>query len=153
MNEALASARSTPLPAGRVTFLFTDIEGSTKLLHRLGADYAAVLATHRRLLRAAFTSHDGCEVDTQGDGFFVAFGRVFDAIAAALDSQRALHAQGWPHGEVVLVRMGIHTGEPLVVDDNYVGMDVHRAARICSAAHGGQAVSYTHLTLPTNREV
>ncbi len=140
MNEALASARSTPLPAGRVTFLFTDIEGSTKLLHRLGADYAAVLATHRRLLRAAFTSHDGCEVDTQGDGFFVAFGRVFDAIAAALDSQRALHAQGWPHGEVVLVRMGIHTGEPLVVDDNYVGMDVHRAARICSAAHGGQVI-------------
>jgi len=140
VNEALASARSTPLPAGRVTFLFTDIEGSTKLLHRLGADYAAVLATHRRLLRAAFTSHDGCEVDTQGDGFFVAFGRVFDAIAAALDSQRALHAQGWPHGEVVLVRMGIHTGEPLVVDDNYVGMDVHRAARICSAAHGGQVI-------------
>jgi len=140
VNEALASARSTPLPAGRVTFLFTDIEGSTKLLHRLGADYAAVLATHRRLLRAAFTSHDGCEVDTQGDGFFVAFGRGFDAIAAALDSQRALHAQGWPHGEVVLVRMGIHTGEPLVVDDNYVGMDVHRAARICSAAHGGQVI-------------
>ncbi|MGH2775962.1 MAG: tetratricopeptide repeat protein [Actinomycetota bacterium] len=140
MTETLASARSTPLPTGKVTFLFTDIEGSTKLLHRLGDDYAEVLATHRRLLRAAFTSHDGCEVDTQGDGFFVAFGRVFDAIAAALDSQRALYAQDWPHADVVLVRMGIHAGQPLVVDDNYVGMDVHRAARICSAAHGGQVI-------------
>ena len=140
VTETLPSTRLIPLPTGRVTFLFTDIEGSTKLLHRLGDEYADVLATHRRLLRAAFTRHDGCVVDTLGDGFFVAFNRAFDAIAAALDAQRALHAQDWPHGDAVLVRMGIHAGEPLVVDDNYVGIDVHRAARICGAAHGGQVI-------------
>jgi predicted ATPase/class 3 adenylate cyclase len=140
VTETPPSTRLIPLPTGKVTFLFTDIEGSTKLLHRLGDDYADVLATHRRLLRAAFTSHDGSEVDTLGDGFFVAFNRAFDAIAAALDAQRALQLEDWPHGEPVLVRMGIHAGEPLVVDDNYVGMDVHRAARICDAAHGGQVI-------------
>ncbi|MGH2789476.1 MAG: adenylate/guanylate cyclase domain-containing protein, partial [Actinomycetota bacterium] len=150
MNKTRTSARSTPLPTGRVTFLFTDIEGSTKLLHRLGDEYAEVLAAHHRLLRAAFTNHDGCEVDVQGDGFFVSFGRANDAIAAALESQRALHAQEWPHNEVVRVRMGIHSGEPMVVDDNYVGIDVHRAARIASAAHGGQVIlsesTYTKLS-------
>jgi predicted ATPase/class 3 adenylate cyclase len=140
VTETLPSTRLTPLPTGRVTFLFTDIEGSTKLLHRLGDEYAVVLATHRRLIRAAFTRHDGCEVDTLGDGFFVAFNRTFDSIAAAIDAQRALHAEDWPHGDPVLVRMGIHAGEPLVVDDNYVGIDVHRAARICDAAHGGQVI-------------
>ena len=140
VTETLPSTRLTPLPTGRVTFLFTDIEGSTKLLHRLGDEYAVVLATHRRLIRAAFTRHDGCEVDTLGDGFFVAFNRTFDSIAAAIDAQRALHAEDWPHADTVLVRMGIHAGEPLVVDDNYVGIDVHRAARICDAAHGGQVI-------------
>ena len=140
VTETLPSSRLIPLPTGKVTFLFTDIEGSTKLLHRLGDDYAGVLATHRRLLRAAFTGHDGCEVDTLGDGFFVAFNRAFDAIAAALDAQRALHVEDWPHGDPVLVRMGIHAGEPMVVDDNYIGIDVHRAARICDAAHGGQVI-------------
>jgi len=140
VTETLPSTRLIPLPTGKVTFLFTDIQGSTKLLQRLGDDYADVLATHRRLLRAAFTRHDGCEVDTQGDGFFVAFNRAFDAIAASLDAQRALHAEDWPHGDPVLVRMGIHAGEPMVVDDNYVGIDVHRAARICDAAHGGQVI-------------
>jgi predicted ATPase/class 3 adenylate cyclase len=140
VTEAPPSTRLIPLPTGKVTFLFTDIEGSTKLLHRLGDEYADVLATHRRLLRAAFTRHDGCEVDTLGDGFFVAFNKAFDAIAAALDAQRALRAEDWPHGDAVLVRMGIHSGEPMVVDDNYVGIDVHRAARICDAAHGGQVI-------------
>ena len=140
MTETLPSSRLIPLPTGKVTFLFTDIEGSTKLLHRLGDEYATVLATHRRLLRAAFTKHDGCEVDTLGDGFFVAFNRAFDAMGAALDAQRALQAEDWPHGDPVLVRMGIHAGEPMVVDDNYVGIDVHRAARICDAAHGGQVI-------------
>ncbi len=157
VTETPPSTRLIPLPTGKVTFLFTDIEGSTKLLHRLGDEYADVLATHRRLLRAAFTRHDGCEVDTLGDGFFVAFNRAFDAIAAALDAQRALHAEDWPHGEAVLVRMGIHAGEPLVVDDNYVGIDVHRAARICDAAHGGQVIlsesTYTKLSPDQKHEL
>jgi predicted ATPase/class 3 adenylate cyclase len=151
------STRLTPLPTGKVTFLFTDIEGSTKLLHRLGDEYVDVLATHRRLLRAAFTRHDGSEVDTLGDGFFVAFNRAFDAIAAALDAQRALRFKDWPHGDAVLVRMGIHSGEPLVVDDNYVGIDVHRAARICDAAHGGQVIlsegTYTRLSADQKHEL
>jgi class 3 adenylate cyclase len=97
---------TAPLPTGVVTFLFTDVEGSTKLLHELGDDYAGVLHEHRRILRDAFTAHDGVEVDTQGDAFFVAFGRASDAIGAAGDGQRAL-ADG-----PVKVRMGLHTGEP-----------------------------------------
>jgi predicted ATPase/class 3 adenylate cyclase len=136
----ISSYTDTELPQGTVTFLFTDIQGSTKLLRRLGDDYGRALGTHRELLRATFARHRGREVDTQGDAFFVAFARARDAVAAATDSQRALLAHEWPHGEPVLVRMGIHTGEPLVIDGHYVGMDVHRAARICSAAHGGQIV-------------
>ncbi|MGH2736053.1 MAG: adenylate/guanylate cyclase domain-containing protein, partial [Actinomycetota bacterium] len=134
-------ATKASLPQGTVTFLFTDIEGSTKLLQRLGPDYAGVLGGHRDLLRAAFTRHNGCEVDTQGDAFFVAFARASEALAAAVASQLALFAHPWPHGEPVLVRMGIHTGQPVLVDNHYVGIDVHRAARICSAAHGGQIVT------------
>jgi len=122
------------LPRGTVTFLFTDIEGSTRLLHELGERYAEALAEHRRLLREAFAAHGGVEVDTQGDAFFIAFARASDALAAADDAQRAL-APG-----PVRVRMGIHSGEPVVTDEGYVGLDVHRAARICSAAHGGQTV-------------
>ena len=122
------------LPTGTVTFLFTDIEGSTKLLHELGDGYADVLAEHRRLLREAFDAHDGVEVDTQGDAFFVAFARATDAVAAAADSQRAL-GDG-----PVRVRMGIHTGEPIRTDEGYAGMDVHRAARIAAAGHGGQVL-------------
>lgn len=129
-----------PLPRGTVTFLFTDIQGSTRLLHRLGDRYGPVLATHHRLIREAFARHGGSEVGTQGDAFFVAFGRAYDAVLAALESQHALRAHAWPHREPVLVRMGLHTGQALVVDDNYVGMDVHRAARICAAAHGGQVI-------------
>ena len=108
------------LPTGTVTFLFTDIEGSTKLLHELGDGYADVLAEHRRILRDAFAAHDGVEVDTQGDAFFVAFARATDAVDAAADSQRGL-AEG-----PVRVRMGIHTGEPIRTDEGYVGIDVHR---------------------------
>ncbi len=117
------------LPSGTVTFLFTDIEGSTKLLEELGDSYADALAEHRRILRAAFERHGGIEVDTQGDAFFVAFGRASDAIAAAEEAQTRL---GVP------VRMGIHTGEPTRTDEGYVGIDVHRAARIAAAGHGGQ---------------
>jgi WD40 repeat protein/class 3 adenylate cyclase/energy-coupling factor transporter ATP-binding protein EcfA2 len=128
------------LPAGRVTFLFTDIEGSTRLLHALGDRYAEVLTDHRRLLRAAFARHGGVEVDTQGDSFFVAFADSDEALAAAEESQRALTAHTWPDDTAPKVRMGLHTGEPLVADGHYVGIDVHRAARIAAAAHGGQVI-------------
>ena len=122
------------LPTGTVTFLFTDIEGSTKLLHELGDAYADVLAEHRRVLRNAFDEHGGVEVDTQGDAFFVAFARATDAVAAAAGAQRGLA------GGPIRVRIGIHTGEPLRTDEDYVGMDVHRAARIAAAGHGGQVL-------------
>jgi WD40 repeat protein/class 3 adenylate cyclase/energy-coupling factor transporter ATP-binding protein EcfA2 len=128
------------LPTGSVTFLFTDIEGSTRLLHALGERYAQVLTDHRRLLRAAFARHGGVEVDTQGDSFFVGFPDPKGALAAAEEAQRALSGHAWPEGEVLRVRMGLHTGEPIVVDGHYVGIDVHRAARIAAAAHGGQVI-------------
>jgi class 3 adenylate cyclase len=120
------------LPTGTVTFLFTDVEGSTRLLHELGDAYADVLAEHRRVLREAFTRHDGVEVDTQGDAFFVAFAKASDALSAAAAAHDAL-ASG-----PIKVRMGLHTGEPLLTEEGYVGIDVHRAARIAAAGHGGQ---------------
>lgn len=123
------------LPSGTITFLFSDVEGSTSLLHRLGAErYAAALAEHRRVLRDAFTARRGVEVDTQGDGLFYAFARASDALAGAEEGQRELD------GGPVRVRMGIHTGEPLVTDEGYVGVDVHRAARVMSAGHGRQVL-------------
>jgi predicted ATPase/class 3 adenylate cyclase len=128
------------LPDGTVTFLFTDIEGSTRLLQRIGERYADVLGEHHRLLRAAFRAHGGREVDTQGDSFFVAFARARDAVAAAADGQRALAAHRWPDGVAVRVRMGLHTGEPISGPEAYVGVGVQRAARICAAAHGGQVL-------------
>jgi predicted ATPase/class 3 adenylate cyclase len=120
------------LPGGTVTFLFTDIQGSTRLLHELGDAYADALGEHRRRLRDAFARHGGFEVDTQGDSFFVVFPAAGDAIAAAADAQEALE------GEPIKVRMGVHTGEPLVTADGYIGIDVHRAARIAAAGHGSQ---------------
>jgi DNA-binding SARP family transcriptional activator len=129
---------------GTVSFLFTDIEGSTALLHELGERYAEALETHRRLLRDGFARHEGREVDTQGDAFFVAFASARDAVAAALDAQRALAAERWPEGRELRVRMGIHTCEARPVGQGYVGVGVHRAARICAAGHGGQVlVSHT----------
>jgi class 3 adenylate cyclase len=122
------------LPSGTVTFLFTDIEGSTQLVQELGDGYADVLLEHRRLLREVFSRHGGVEVDTQGDAFFVAFARAGEALAAARDAQSALAAGP------VRVRIGIHTGEPQVEAEGYVGVDVHRAARICAAGHGGQVL-------------
>jgi predicted ATPase/class 3 adenylate cyclase len=122
------------LPSGTVTLVFTDIEGSTRLLHELGDRYVDVLAEHRRVLREAFSRHGGVEVDTQGDAFFVAFTRAHDAELAAVEAQQAL-AEG-----PVRVRMGIHTGEPVVTEEGYVGVDVHRAARIMGAGHGGQVL-------------
>jgi predicted ATPase len=120
------------LPTGTVTFLFTDIEGSTRLLHDLGDDYVDFLAKHRRDLRDAFARNGGVEVDTQGDAFFVAFGKASDALSAAQQAQEML-AEG-----PIRVRIGVHTGEPLLADGGYVGIDVHRAARIAAAGHGGQ---------------
>jgi predicted ATPase/class 3 adenylate cyclase len=128
------------LPTGTVTLLFTDIEGSTRLLERLGDRYVEVLAEHRRLLRAAFAQFDGREVDTEGDAFFVAFAKASEAVAAAVAGQQALAAHLWPGRAVLRVRMGIHTGEPILVADDYAGLDVHRAARICAAGHGGQVL-------------
>jgi predicted ATPase/class 3 adenylate cyclase len=122
------------LPTGTVTFLFTDIEGSTRLLSELGGGYADALAQHRELLRDAFAAHGGVEVDTQGDAFFIAFRRAGDAVAAAARAQRALVPGP------IQVRMGIHTGEPLSTDEGYVGMDIHRGARIAAAGHGGQVL-------------
>jgi class 3 adenylate cyclase len=128
------------LPEGTVTFLFTDIEGSTQLLHRLREGYATLLADQRRLLREAFANWKGHEVDTQGDAFFVAFSRATQAVSAAAEAQRALAGHTWPEGVSVRVRMGIHTGEPWSGNEGYVGMDVHRAARIAHVAHGGQVL-------------
>ncbi|HEY7831958.1 MAG TPA: tetratricopeptide repeat protein [Ktedonobacterales bacterium] len=128
------------LPTGTVTFLFTDIEGSTKLLQRLGPRYPDALADHRALLRAAFAAFGGAEVDTQGDAFFVAFARAADGVGAAAAGQRALAAHEWPDGATLRVRMGLHTGEPVLSGGGYVGLDVHRAARIAGAGHGGQVL-------------
>ena len=122
------------LPTGTVTLLFTDIEGSTRLLQERGDRYVDVLAEHRRLLRRAFANHGGVEVDTQGDAFFFAFASASDAVAAAAEAQAALA------GGPVRVRMGVHTGEPALTDEGYVGVDLHRVARICAAGHGGQIV-------------
>src|SRR2546429_2829675 len=128
------------LPRGTVTFLFTDIEGSTRLLQQLGDRYSRVLEECRRLLRASFQEWNGHEVDTQGDAFFVAFARATDAVLAAVEVQRAFASHSWPEGATVRVRMGLHTGEPTLTSEGYVGLDVHRAARIMSAGHGGQAL-------------
>jgi predicted ATPase/class 3 adenylate cyclase len=128
------------LPTGTVTLLFTDIEGSTRLLQVLGDRYAEAVMQHRQVLRDVFARHGGIEVDTQGDAFFVAFSRAQDAVAAAADIQRGLAACRWPGAVGLRVRIGVHTGEPTVTDEGYVGMDVHRGARIAAAGHGGQVL-------------
>ena len=128
-------------PSGTVTFLFTDIEGSTRLLRELGDAYPQVRADHDRILREAAATHGGAEVDTQGDSFFFSFRRATDGVAAAADAQRALTAHSWPDGTTLRVRMGLHSGEPVVGEDGrYVGLSLHRAARISSAARGGQVL-------------
>jgi class 3 adenylate cyclase len=126
------------LPGGTVTFLFTDVEGSTRLLQALGDDYGAVVRDHRSILREHLGEKGGTEVDKQGDAFFYSFPRARDAVAGAVAAQRALAGHTWPQAAEVRVRMGLHTGEPSVGEEGYLGLDVVRAARICSAGHGGQ---------------
>jgi class 3 adenylate cyclase len=159
MQEGQSSVRQEPpnIPSGTVTFLFTDIEGSTKLLETLREQYARVLEEHRQIFRAAFEHWNGLEIDTLGDSFFVAFGRAMYAVQCVIEARRELMEHEWPQGVSVRVRMGLHTGEPLISKGEpisnkatlgmgrksrpyYIGMDVHRAARIASAGHGGQVL-------------
>ena len=128
------------LPSGTVTFVFSDIEGSTELMKRLGESYAELIAEHRRLVRESFGAHDGVEIDMQGDSFFFAFARARDAVAAAVAAQRAHAEHDWPGGAQVLVRMGLHTGEPAVGAEGYLGVDVVRAARLSAAGRGGHVL-------------
>ena len=129
------------LPSGTVTFLFSDIEGSTALLKRLGDEqYAELLRTHRRIVRETFAAYHGQEIDTQGDAFFYSFHRAREAVAAAVAVQRAHNQQAWPEGVSVRMRLGLHTGEPAVGDDGYTGLDVVRASRIAAVGRGGQVL-------------
>jgi class 3 adenylate cyclase len=129
------------LPSGTVTFLFSDIEGSTALLKQLGDErYAEVLRTHRRIMRETFAAHHGQEIDTQGDAFFYSFPRARDAVAAAVEVQRAHEHEAWPDDTSVRIRLGLHTGEPAVGDEGYTGLDVVRASRIAAVGRGGQVL-------------
>jgi predicted ATPase/class 3 adenylate cyclase len=128
------------LPTGTVTFFFSDIEGSTKLIQQLGDRYPDVLLAHHNLLRAALAANGGHELRTEGDSFFIVFGSALDACAGAAAAQKALGQHGWPDGGRVRVRIGLHTGEATLVGNEYLGLDVHRAARIAGAAHGGQVL-------------
>ena len=133
-------ATRAQLPTGTVTYLFTDIEGSTRLVHRLGDRFDQLLAVHNELIRAAIATSGGTEVSTEGDAFFAVFPTAPLAVAAAVDAQRALATEAWPEDAQIRVRMGLHTGEGRLGGDNYAGVDVHRAARIAGAGHGGQVL-------------
>ena len=141
------------MPTGAVTFLFSDIQGSTRLVKQLRERYGEVLHEHQRLLRSAFEAHRGYEVDTQGDSFFVAFSSARDALLAAVEGQLALSSHPWPDGVEIKVRMGLHTGQAVAAGGRYTGLAVHRAARIGAAAHGGQIlVSQATQTLLEDEE-
>src|SRR5262245_40029351 len=136
----MGTSRRT-LPTGTVTFLFSDVEGSTELVRDVGPEaYRRLLELHQRLLRAAFAAHGGVERGTEGDSFLAVFPDAPSAVAAAGDGQRSLHSAPWPDARELRVRMGLHTGEGILGGDDYVGLDIHRAARIAAAAHGGQLV-------------
>jgi class 3 adenylate cyclase len=129
------------LPLGTVTFLFTDIEGSTQLVAKIGPKaFRDVLERHNRLIRDAVAAHAGVDAGTAGDSFLIVFRNAASAVAAAIEAQRALAAATWPAGAEVRVRMGLHTGRGIAGGDGYVGLDIHRAARIAAAAHGGQVL-------------
>jgi class 3 adenylate cyclase len=138
LPDTSATGDQTGLPRGTVTFLFTDIEGSTELLRALGTGYGDVRTEHGHLIEDACAANDGYVIDTQGDAYFAAFDRAADAVATAVDLQRKLAAVEWPGGLQLRVRMGVHTAEPFLDGTGYFGLGVHRAARICAAAHGGQ---------------
>ncbi len=129
------------LPSGDVTFVLTDIEGSTRLFRELGDRYVAALNQHNQIIRDAFAAFDGVEVKNDGDSFFFAFPRAEDAALAAAAAQRRLAVAAWPHHRPFRVRMGIHTGWAVPVDGDYISLDVHRAARITAAARGGQILA------------
>ncbi|MGB3716286.1 MAG: ABC transporter substrate-binding protein [Candidatus Promineifilaceae bacterium] len=131
---------NSALPEGTVTFLFTDIEGSTSLLRHLGDKYISLLEDHHRILREVFAKWNGRVVGTEGDAFFISFSKATEALAAVVEAQRTLAEHGWPEGVTVRVRMGLHTGEPWTGSGGYVGMDVHRAARIAHVGYGGQVL-------------
>ena len=134
----MTAPMTASLPTGTVTFLFTDIEGSTRLLESLGDRFTAVLERHHAILREAIAAGGGFEVGTEGDAFFVVFTGATRAVEAAVAAQRLLAAEPWPEGVSVRVRMGLHSGEGMLGGENYIGLDVHRAARIASAAHGAR---------------
>jgi class 3 adenylate cyclase len=136
----MQNACMTALPSGTVTFVFSDIEGSTGLLKRLDERYADVIGDHRRLVRETFGAHGGVEIDAQGDSFFFAFARARDAVSGAVDAQRAHAEHDWPDAEQVRVRMGLHTGEPAVGAEGYLGVDVVRAARLAATGRGGSVL-------------
>jgi predicted ATPase/class 3 adenylate cyclase len=136
--EPTPPTTTNALPSGTVSLLFTDIDGSTRLLEQLGDAYATLLSDHHRLVSEAIAAHGGSHVDAAGDGLFVSFPTARAALLACIDAQRAIAKHQWPKGADVRVRMGLHTGEPLSAVAGYVGIDVHRAARICAAGHGGQ---------------
>ena len=154
-GSGLHPPRYMTLPSGTVTFLFTDIEGSTELVRRLRERYHEVLGEHQRIVREAVTEAGGTEIDTQGDSFFFVFRRAREAVLAAANAQRVLAAHDWPEDGVIRVRMGIHTGEAAAVDGRYVGVAVHRAARISAAGHGGQVLlsQTTHNLLEDEEEL
>jgi len=130
----------TDLPTGTVTFMFTDVEGSTRLAQELAAAWPPLLERHREIARAAWQANDGIEIGTEGDSFFVVFTMAGNAVSAAAAVQRGLAAEDWPDGAEIRVRIGMHTGEGLISGGTYVGLDVHRAARVSAAGHGGQVL-------------
>jgi class 3 adenylate cyclase len=136
----MQNACMTALPSGTVTFVFSDVEGSTALLKRLDERYAEVIGQHRHIVRDTFGAHDGVEIDAQGDSFFFAFARARDAVAGAVGAQRAHAEHAWPDDEQVRVRMGLHTGEPAVGAEGYLGVDVVRAARLAATGRGGSVL-------------
>jgi DNA-binding NarL/FixJ family response regulator/class 3 adenylate cyclase len=140
------------LPTGTVTFLFTDVEDSTGFVRELGDAYGAMIADHRRLVRNAVADRGGYEIDCRGDEFFLSFSRPGDAVATALAIQQTHESYRWPGSRPVRVRMGIHTGEPAVEEGDYVGIDVHHVARLCSIGHGGQ-VLISQATLDTLEDI
>jgi class 3 adenylate cyclase/CheY-like chemotaxis protein len=142
------------LPTGTVTFLFTDVEGSTALAHRLAHDFQDILVEHRTLVRSAVAEANGVEIDVRGDEFFVAFEDAVGAARAAIAAQLAISGHDWPEDAELRIRMGMHTGEAIYADKDYLGIEVHKAARICFAGHGGQILlsEATHELVPEELE-